>query len=133
MREFLQIIRPWDIAIVVFLIAISLSPIFIFKLSQANINDDAVTYVAIISKDNEVIRELPLTDNFEHEIFDLQFGNNEVNTIEVKNEAIRIAGATCSDQVCVRTGFISKPGETIICLPHKLLIEIKAIENSPPK
>ena len=29
------------------------------------------------------------------------------------------------DQIAVRTGWISKPGQTSICLPHKLVISIE--------
>ena len=36
--------------------------------------------------------------------------------------------ANCNDALCVKQGNISKVGQTIICLPHKLIIEIKGDE-----
>ena len=32
--------------------------------------------------------------------------------------------ADCPDKVCVKTGKIKKPGQTIVCLPHRTVIEI---------
>ncbi|MBC8923371.1 flavin-based extracellular electron transfer system protein EetA, partial [Escherichia coli] len=32
--------------------------------------------------------------------------------------------------VCVRTGAIDKQGDTVVCLPHKLVIEVKASDGS---
>ena len=32
------------------------------------------------------------------------------------------------DQIAVRTGWISNPGQTSICLPHKLVISIEKKE-----
>ena len=37
---------------------------------------------------------------------------------------IRIAEADCPDQVCVNQGWISNGTVPIICLPHRLMIEI---------
>ncbi len=46
------------------------------------------------------------------------------NVVVIENGAVRVAEADCPDQVCVHTGAISGPGETIVCLPNRLLIEI---------
>lgn len=46
-------------------------------------------------------------------------------TLEVKNKAIRVKSADCPLQTCVKTGWISKPAQVIVCLPNKLLIRIK--------
>ncbi|MFR4337598.1 MAG: NusG domain II-containing protein [Lachnospira pectinoschiza] len=32
--------------------------------------------------------------------------------------------ADCPDKLCVKTGMISKTGETIVCLPHRVVVEI---------
>lgn len=36
----------------------------------------------------------------------------------------------CNDQVCVRSGAIDSPGETIVCLPHKVIVEITTKDNT---
>ena len=32
--------------------------------------------------------------------------------------------ADCPDKVCVKTGKIKSPGQTVVCLPHRVVIEI---------
>ena len=44
--------------------------------------------------------------------------------------SIRIKGANCADQVCVQFGFLSRPGETAVCLPHKFIIEIETVAGN---
>lgn len=39
--------------------------------------------------------------------------------------------ANCPDKVCVHTGFINKPGQSIVCLPHK--INVKIVSNDTSK
>lgn len=46
------------------------------------------------------------------------------NKIAVKNGKIGIVEADCKDNVCVNTGFIEKPGQTIVCVPSRLVISI---------
>ena len=47
------------------------------------------------------------------------------NTIEVEHGRIRVREAGCPDQVCVNQGWISDGTVPIVCLPNKLVIEIK--------
>lgn len=45
--------------------------------------------------------------------------------IELQQGKIRIKTSDCPNQICVHTGYISKKGEKIVCLPKKLVIEIE--------
>ncbi|MBO6159263.1 MAG: NusG domain II-containing protein [Firmicutes bacterium] len=45
-------------------------------------------------------------------------------TLEVKDGRIRFLSSDCPDQTCVRTGFISHPGEYAVCLPKRLMLRI---------
>lgn len=46
------------------------------------------------------------------------------NTVVVQSEKICVKDADCPDKVCVNMGGKSRSGETITCLPHKLVIEV---------
>lgn len=46
------------------------------------------------------------------------------NLIEIGDGKVRIIEADCPDKLDVKQGWISKLGETIVCLPNKLVIEI---------
>lgn len=60
-----------------------------------------------------------------------QPGKKELNlgkariTIEVKAGAIRMVDSNCRNKLCVRAGWISRPGQTIICAPNRVVIEIQ--------
>lgn len=125
MKSYYKMIKRWDIIVVFSLILLSFIPFFIFTYVQADRATPTSVNVAVISVDGKEVKRITLTtDNQKTDIFDVHDGDGGVNTIEVKDNKIRIKSANCSDQVCVLTGFISKPGETIVCLPHKVLIEI---------
>ncbi len=51
--------------------------------------------------------------------------NTGTNTVIIKDGVVYMSNATCKNQVCVNTGKISKKGESIICLPNKVIVEIK--------
>ncbi len=53
------------------------------------------------------------------------------NIIQVESGAISVLSATCPDQVCVRQGKIHDGMVPIVCLPHKLVIEIKNKNSGP--
>jgi hypothetical protein len=45
--------------------------------------------------------------------------------IEVKEGRIRVKKSDCPRKICVNTGWIKTPGQIIVCVPNKVLIEIK--------
>ena len=51
------------------------------------------------------------------------------NLIEVGDNEIRVIEASCPDQIDVKQGYISRIGETIVCLPNKMVIEIKGVDS----
>ena len=48
------------------------------------------------------------------------------NILVVKNGEAYLSYADCPDQVCVRTGRIRYAGQSIVCLPNRLVIKIVA-------
>jgi len=46
--------------------------------------------------------------------------------VEIKDKKIRVKKSDCPRQVCVHAGWISHPGEAVICVPYKTVIEIGA-------
>ncbi|WP_338471111.1 NusG domain II-containing protein [Niallia sp. XMNu-256] len=137
MRSFSNMIKSGDIIITLLLVLLSFLPIVIFSYQQAEKTSELAGFgetetVAVITVNNEEVRRITLTGNTESEVFDIHTDDGGYNTIEVRGESIRIKGANCYDQVCVRFGFISKPGETAVCLPHKLVLEIKSTAGEQP-
>ena len=50
--------------------------------------------------------------------------SDEYNEIIVKDGQVCVSRSSCKNQVCVQHSLISMVGESIICLPHKLVIQI---------
>lgn len=51
------------------------------------------------------------------------------NLIEIGDEEVRVIEASCPDKIDVKQGYISRVGETIVCLPNKMVIEIKGMDK----
>ncbi|MCI8408586.1 MAG: NusG domain II-containing protein [Lachnospiraceae bacterium] len=47
------------------------------------------------------------------------------NILRIYNGKVWLLDADCPDKICVNTGKIQYPGQSIICLPHKVVVEIK--------
>lgn len=87
-------------------------------IASLNTFDGTTVTVAI---DNEVYKTYSLSEN----ITDTIKTDYGVNVIHINNGKVSIASADCPDKYCVSHVEISKNGETIVCLPHRLVVEIK--------
>lgn len=47
------------------------------------------------------------------------------NILVIERGKAYISEADCHEQICVKHNAISKTGETIVCLPHSLVIEVR--------
>ena len=54
----------------------------------------------------------------------ITIGGEDYNVLEIHDGTAAVTEANCGDHTCVRTGAISRKGEAIICLPHRLEIKI---------
>ncbi|MCM1084309.1 MAG: NusG domain II-containing protein [Clostridium sp.] len=52
-------------------------------------------------------------------------GLEEYNILVIKSGSAYISESDCHEQICVKHSAISKAGETIVCLPHSLVIEVE--------
>jgi hypothetical protein len=50
--------------------------------------------------------------------------------IRFEGERVRVLKADCPDQVCVVTGWLSRPGQLAACVPGRLLIRVVAGSTS---
>jgi hypothetical protein len=53
------------------------------------------------------------------------------NLVVIEGGTVRIAEASCPDQTCVRHSPISTTGVSIVCLPHRLVVEVHASGGQP--
>lgn len=74
----------------------------------------------------QVRGEVVKTINLPQEDFEWKYvaDDGDSNLIQVKGHQVRIVEASCPDQICTNEGWKSKPGSTIVCLPHKLIVKV---------
>ncbi|HBE09567.1 MAG: NusG domain II-containing protein [Eubacterium sp.] len=74
-----------------------------------------------VSVDGKVLMTVPLDKNDSYEIKGYDGGYNR---LVIKDNKAYISEADCPDRLCVKQGRIGKEQETVICLPHRVVVEI---------
>ena len=75
--------------------------------------------------DGAVIREIDLSRVYREESFRVECPEG-YNLITVRPGAICVSEADCPDRICVRMGWLTDGAAPIVCLPHRLMIRLKA-------
>ena len=50
--------------------------------------------------------------------------------LEFDNGQVRFVDVDCPDHICEQTGFISQPGESIVCMPNRAVLTILPAEQA---
>ncbi len=113
-----RIIKKSDIILAAALILVCTLLTFV---SVSVPEDPGSSAVVVVTKDGELFESCGL---FEEKIIDT--GSNR---IVVENGEVYMASSDCKNRICVRQGRISRPGQSIICIPNRIVIEIKGGES----
>lgn len=114
-------IKKWDIAIIILLVVLSFIPELIFGVILKN---DYNSKYAQITVNGKVYKNIPLSSHKGEEIIEVKTESG-INIVSVKDDTIAIIEADCPDKVCMQPGYIDKVGEHLVCLPHRVMVEIK--------
>lgn len=109
-----------DIILAVIVVVIAATGLFLLNVFKT---EGAFAVIKIDGKETE---RYPLSVNTEVVI---ETGEDGRNTLVIEDNKAFIKDANCPDKICEGHSKISFKGETIVCLPHKVVIEIVA-ENS---
>lgn len=118
--------KKLDYVVIISLLVISLLSSGIIVYSSAKTKYQS-QYVEISVK-GDLYKKIPFNSNTE-ETIDLKTDLGE-NVIKISKGFVQILEADCPDKVCVKDGSISKPGQSLVCLPNKVVVEIKGIKNA---
>lgn len=108
--------RRNDIIFAVVLLLVAVAGLLLFKTFQKS-GDFAVVLVDGVEK-----ARLPLSKDAEFSIE----SEGGVNTLVIEGGKARVTFADCPDGICVDHAPISKVGETIVCLPHSVVVAIES-------
>lgn len=110
-----------DIIFVMGVLAVSL----LIWLAFRYINGSSGDSVAVVRNGQEEGRYSLLEDN----VYIIS-GETGYNLLVISGGEAFITDADCPDGLCMKQKAISRKGESIICLPHKLVIQVEAKEES---
>lgn len=115
--------RKNDYLLLAFLIALT-SLVYFFHNSTANTHDK----ILIIQHDQNILQKIQLqkiqtpkeiTIPTEHGIVIVQIDHN----------GAYVANSPCRDKLCMHQGKITQTGQSIVCMPEKVLITLTATEK----
>lgn len=102
----------WDILLIVILLGVAIAFIPYFYTNQpAKI---------VVYRDNAVSAEYSLNQDREFVVA----GHDGDMVVKIDDNHVAILSSTCKEQICVKSGKISRPYQQLICAPNHVLIEI---------
>ena len=104
-----------DLILVLLIIAVSAASLGVRYLTRTEGGR------AVVTADGIETAEYPLNEDLEVDIQTPQ----GVNHLVIRNGTASVTDADCPDRLCVKMGSIEKSGQSIICLPHKVVVEIE--------
>ena len=75
----------------------------------------------VVRVDGKTVKEFSLSENTEYLIEGAEGGSN---VLHIEGGQAWISEADCPDGLCKNMGKINKAGQSIVCLPHKVVVEI---------
>lgn len=111
--------RDWLLGVAIILVAV----VMYIAMNAMQSDDGMAVKITLDGKEYgtyslEEDREIKIkTDN----------GNNKV---VINNKSVEMKEADCPDKYCVKQGKINKTRQNIVCLPHKIVVEIISADSS---
>ena len=124
-----KLFNKYDAAILVFFLFIGLAAVALPFASGLINRTESFALEAVVTANGAVAAELPvgqgdLADNF-NQLFEI-ITDMGYNIIEVRDGGVYMTEADCPDKYCVSQGRISEIGQVIVCLPNKVIVEIRS-------
>lgn len=108
----------YDFLIWAIIIVIALGGIIIYRQISCYGADEV--YIMV---DGEEYETIPLNKEKEDNYREIK-GVNGDTIIEIKQGQVRAVQSACPDKICIHYGWISKPGQMIVCLPNRVVVKI---------
>ncbi|MEA4815263.1 MAG: NusG domain II-containing protein [Lachnospiraceae bacterium] len=109
-----------DIFLILGVLIVALAACF-FVVPKSGTGD-----IAVISVDGKEYKTVSLFEDSKT-VIEIE---GRKNVITVKDGEVYMESASCPDKLCVLQGKISKDGESIVCLPNKVVIEVFSKEKT---
>lgn len=104
-----------DIIIIGILLTIAIVAYLGIRLYYGKSGDEVQVFI-----DGQLVVTYDINENNQYKV---SIGD-EYNEILIEDRKVSVSQSSCENQVCVKHMPISDYGESIICLPHKLVVKI---------
>ncbi len=98
-------------------LAAALAAFAIFYLMRGSVQGDRVEILI----DGDVYGSYSLGEDRE---IPIEIDGEVCNVLKIEGGSADMVEANCPDKLCVHQRAISKDKETIVCLPHKIVVEV---------
>ncbi|MFL0197962.1 NusG domain II-containing protein [Clostridium sp. WILCCON 0269] len=115
--------KKGDKIVVIFIsivIVISTVGAFIYKEYEKGLNK-----IAVIKENGKITKTIDLNKVKSTYTFTVKYDKLHFNKIEVQKGRIRISDSDSPRKIGMKMGWISEPGQNVICVPYKLIVEIE--------
>ncbi|MCR5337762.1 MAG: NusG domain II-containing protein [Lachnospiraceae bacterium] len=85
---------------------------------------EAAAKSVVVEADGSIVYAVPLSDD---QTIPVQTEYGE-NIVRIENGKVFVESADCPKQICVHTAPIRDIGQTIVCLPHRVVISVTSID-----
>ncbi len=106
------------VILILALVIFALGYLYVSKYRQ----NDVGNYLVVVHDGVEIDRK----SLFDEGIYDINLDGDYSNKYKIDDGVVTMIEANCRDGLCVKMKSISKNGEMIICLPHKLYLKIQS-------
>ena len=97
-----------------------LAALALYLVSQVSLGAEAS--VVVVTVDGKEVLRKPLAMENRYEIAQ---DDGSINVIRVEDGAVFMEEANCRDGLCIRQGKMRNGAKTIVCLPHKVVVQLK--------
>lgn len=107
--------------IVIILIICSIAGIFFFSNRKIASNSKYIR----VTVDGKEVQKIHVDGKLKGKTIKIDTEHG-YNLLELTEQGIKITESDCHDKICIHMGEISEVNDMIVCLPHKLVIEVKS-------
>lgn len=83
---------------------------------------------AVVSVDGVEVASFPLNSDT---VYEIEGYNGGHNTLIIKDGKAHLEDSSCPDHLCEHMGRIDREGQSIICLPNRVVVEIQESGKNP--
>ena len=111
---------PGDFVIILVVLLLALAVFLPFALAPAK------TLTCEITQDGKLVKRVQLGAGYQDTI---TIEGAVTNVIEITENSVYFSHSDCPDQVCVRTGKLTRAGQIAVCLPNRVIVRLVGAQD----